>query len=56
MWEYILNGHTKFLGEVYIGNELEIEHTVLDKKEGTFEKYGRLWFNFEDQTWCDCSR
>ena len=36
------NRHTRFLGEVYVGDELEVEYTVSDKKEGTSEKYGIL--------------
>lgn len=36
------NRHTRFLGEVYIGDELEVEYTVSDKKEGNTEKYGIL--------------
>ena len=36
------NRHTRFLGEVYVGDELEVEYTVSDKKEGNSEKYGIL--------------
>src|SRR6476659_4413916 len=36
------NRHTRFLGEVYVGDELEVEYKVSDKKEGNSEKYGIL--------------
>jgi acyl dehydratase len=36
------NRHTRFLGEVYVGDELEVDYTVSDKKEGNSEKYGIL--------------
>ncbi|HET7390563.1 MAG TPA: hypothetical protein VFJ51_07050 [Nitrososphaeraceae archaeon] len=36
------NRHTRFLGEVYVGDELQAEYTVSDKKEGNSEKYGIL--------------
>jgi acyl dehydratase len=37
------NRHTRFIGEVYVGDKLEIEYTVSDKKEGNYdEKYGIL--------------
>ena len=36
------NRHTRFLGEVYVGDALEVEYTVSDKKEANSEKYGIL--------------
>ena len=36
------NRHTRFLGEVYAGDELEVEYSISDKKEGNSERYGIL--------------
>ena len=36
------NRHTRFLGEVYVGDNLEVEYIVSDKKDGNSEKYGIL--------------
>ena len=39
------NRHTRFLGEVYAGDELEVEYSISDKKEGggnSSEMYGIL--------------
>ena len=36
------NRHTMFLGEVYAGDELEVEYYISDKKEGNSESYGIL--------------
>jgi acyl dehydratase len=36
------NRHTRFLDEVYVGDELEVEYYISDKKEGKSESYGVL--------------
>jgi hypothetical protein len=36
------NRHTRFLGEVYAGDQLEAEYCISDKKEGNSESYGIL--------------
>jgi len=36
------NRHTRFFGEVYAGEKLEVEYSISDKKEGTSEGYGIL--------------
>ena len=36
------NRHTRFFGEVYAGDKLEVEYSISDKKEGTSEGYGIL--------------
>jgi acyl dehydratase len=36
------NRHTRFFGEVYAGDKLEVEYSVSDKKEGNSERYGIL--------------
>lgn len=36
------NRHTRFLGEVYAGDELEVEYSISDKKGGNSERYGIL--------------
>ena len=39
------NRHTRFFGEVYAGDELEVEYSISDKKEGggnSSEMYGIL--------------
>ena len=36
------NRHTRFLDEVYAGDELEVEYSISDKKEGNSESYGIL--------------
>ena len=36
------NRHTRFLGEVYVGDELEVEYSISDKKGGNSERYGIL--------------
>jgi acyl dehydratase len=36
------NRHTRFLGEVYAGDELEVEYSVSDKIERDSESYGIL--------------
>ena len=37
------NRHTRFLAEVYAGDELEVEYSILDKKDGGHsERYGIL--------------
>ena len=37
------NRHTRFLAEVYAGDELEVEYSISDKKGGgNSEKYGIL--------------
>ena len=38
-----ITGNTRFLGEVYAGDELEVEYFISDKKGGgNSEKYGIL--------------
>jgi len=44
MWD---NRHTRFLGEVYAGDELEIEYSISDKKEGNSERYGIVSIDFQ---------
>jgi len=39
------NRHTRFFGEVYAGDKLEVEYSVTDKKEGNSERYGILSIN-----------
>src|SRR2546428_1247755 len=39
MWN---NRQTRFLGEVYAGDELEVEYSISDKKDGNYEWYGIL--------------
>ncbi|SRR6266542_1158985 len=42
------NRHTRFLAEVYAGDELEIEYSISDKKgAGKSEKYGLLSVDVE---------
>lgn len=42
------NRHTRFIGEVYAGEELEVEYTISDKKgEENSEKYGILSIDFK---------
>ena len=36
------NRHTRFMGEVYAGNELEVEYSISNKVEGNSERYGIL--------------
>jgi hypothetical protein len=36
------NRHTRFLSEVYAGDELEVEYSISDKKGGNSERYGIL--------------
>jgi hypothetical protein len=36
------NRHTRFLDEVYTGDELEVEYSISDKKGGNSERYGIL--------------
>lgn len=36
------NRHTGFLDEVYASDELEVEYSISDKKEGNSERYGIL--------------
>lgn len=36
------NRHTRFLDEVYVGDELKVEYYISDKKEGKSESYGIL--------------
>jgi hypothetical protein len=36
------NRHTRFLDEVYASDELEVEYSISDKKEGNSEMYGIL--------------
>jgi hypothetical protein len=36
------NRHTRFMGEVYAGNELEAEYCISNKVEGNSERYGIL--------------
>jgi acyl dehydratase len=36
------NRHTRFLAEAYVGDELEVEYSVSDKREENTEKYGIL--------------
>jgi acyl dehydratase len=36
------NRHTRFLCEVYVGDKLEVEYSISDKKEGNSEGYGIL--------------
>ncbi|MDQ6668275.1 MAG: hypothetical protein M3Y53_08640 [Thermoproteota archaeon] len=36
------NRHCRFLGELYAGDELEVEYSISDKKEGNSESYGIL--------------
>ena len=36
------NRHTRFMGEVYAGEELEVEYTISNKVEGNSERYGIL--------------
>lgn len=36
------NRHTRFLGEVYAGDELEAEYSISEKRNGNSEKYGIL--------------
>ena len=36
------NRQTRFFGEVYAGEKLEVEYSISDKKEGTSEGYGIL--------------
>jgi hypothetical protein len=36
------NRHTRFLSEVYAGDELEVEYYILDKKGGNSERYDIL--------------
>lgn len=41
------NRHTRFLGEVYAGDELEVEYSVSDKIERDSERYGILSINVQ---------
>lgn len=42
------NRHTRFIDEVYAGEELEVEYTISDKKgEENSEKYGILSIDFK---------
>jgi len=41
------NRHTRFLSEVYIGDELEVEYSISDKKGGNSESYGILSVDLE---------
>jgi len=36
------NRHCRFLGEVYVEDELEVEYSISDKKEGNSKSYGIL--------------
>ena len=36
------NRHTRFMGEVYAGEELEVEYSISNKVEGNSERYGIL--------------
>jgi acyl dehydratase len=36
------NRHTRFFGEVYAGDKLEVEYSISDKKQGNSEGYGIL--------------
>jgi len=36
------NRHTRFLAEVYAGDELEVKYSVSDKREGTTKNYDIL--------------
>ena len=36
------NRHTRFLDEVYVGDELEVEYSISYKKGGNSERYGIL--------------
>jgi len=36
------NRHTRFFGEVYAGDKLEVEYSISDKREGNSEMYGIL--------------
>ena len=36
------NRHTRFMGEVYAGDELEVEYSISNKVEGNSERYGIL--------------
>jgi hypothetical protein len=39
MWD---NRHTRFFGEVYAGDILQVEYSISDKKQGNSEGYGIL--------------
>lgn len=42
------NRHTRFLNEVYAGEELEVEYSISDKKgEESSEKHGILSIDFQ---------
>jgi len=41
------NRHTRFLSEVYVGDELEVEYSISDKKGGNSESYGILSVDLE---------
>lgn len=41
------NRQTRFLGEVYIGEELEVQYTLVDKKDENDGDYGILSIDFE---------
>ena len=36
------NRHTRFMGEVYAGDELEVEYSISNKVEENSERYGIL--------------
>jgi len=36
------NRHTRFMGEVYAGDELQVEYSISNKVEGNSERYGIL--------------